>query len=94
MFVDPFGEGIVLGRGPTSFEFGAVLPQAIELEVESIFEIGEFRRDDRGFCEDRWNKNDTVGFGEDKVAGKDRCAANADGSIDRGERHLCPGGGW
>jgi hypothetical protein len=46
MFVDPFGQGIILGGSPTSFEFGAVLSQAIEFEVEGIFEVGEFRGDD------------------------------------------------
>src|SRR5260370_33402978 len=84
---------MILSPSPTSFEFGAGLPQTIELEVESIFEIGEFCRDDRRFCEDRWNKNDPVGFSEDEVAGKDGGAADANGSVDGGERHLGPGRG-
>ena len=46
MLVDPLGESIVLGRRPTSLEFGTVLAQTVELEIESIFEIGEFGGDD------------------------------------------------
>src|SRR5439155_11981635 len=93
MFVDPLGQGIIFCRRPTSFEFGAVLPQAIELEVEGIFEIGEFCRDDCRLGEDGGDKDDAVGFSENKVAGKDGGAADANGSVDRGERHLGPGRG-
>ena len=69
MVVDPLGEGIIFGRRPASFELCAVLPEAIELEVESVFEIGELRRGDCLLGEDGRDKDDAVGFGEDKVVG-------------------------
>src|SRR5260370_2259216 len=93
MFIDQCGQSIILGRGPTSFEFGAVLPQAVQLEVESIFEIGEFRGDDRLLGEDGGYKDHAVGFSEDKIAGEDGGAADANGSVDGGERPLSPGRG-
>jgi hypothetical protein len=64
------GEGVVLGRRPAAFEFCAVLSQTVQLEVEGIFEIGEFRRDDCLLGEDGRDKDDTVGFGQDKIAGE------------------------
>src|SRR5438552_10428234 len=67
MFVDPLGQGIIFCRRPTSFEFGAVLPQAVQLEVEGIFEIGEFGRDDCRLGEDGGDKDDAVGFSEDEI---------------------------
>src|SRR5260370_7422080 len=90
MFIDPFGQSIILGRGPTSFEFGAVLPQAVQLEVESIFEIGEFRGDDRLLSEDGGYKDDAVGFSEDMIAGEDGGAADSNETLHVAARSLTP----
>jgi hypothetical protein len=77
MFVDPLGESVVLGRRPTSFEFCAVLSQTIQFEVESIFEIGEFGRDDCLLGEDGRDKDHTIGFGQDKIAREDGATADS-----------------
>src|SRR5260370_24220012 len=58
-----------------------------------MVEVGGLLREGWRFWEDRWNKNDPVGFSEDEVAGKDGGAADANGSVDGGERHLGPGRG-
>src|SRR4030088_1251666 len=76
MLVDPFGQGVVFGWCPTAFEFGAVLAQTVQLEVEGIFEIGELRGDDGLLGEDGGDKDDAVGFGEDEVAGENGGAAD------------------
>ena len=93
MLIDPLGQGIILSRGPTSFKFGAVFPEAVKLEVEGVLEIGELGRDNRLLGEYRRDKDHAVRFGEDKISRKHSGAADADRGVDGGERHLGPGGG-